>query len=87
MITVDGTPISYAADESDVVVGTSTEAVNLGSYIIAGFGSGFGTATTAGGSNYTGAVFAGTAAGQYDSLLSWRGVVLVGSVVIVSITL
>ncbi|CAF9908148.1 MAG: hypothetical protein HETSPECPRED_007999 [Heterodermia speciosa] len=87
VITVDGTPISYAADESDVVVGTSTEAVGLGSYIIGGFGSGFGTATTAGGSNYTGAVFAGRAAGQYDSLLSWRGVVLVGSVVIVSITL
>ncbi|KAL8791118.1 MAG: hypothetical protein Q9195_006062 [Heterodermia aff. obscurata] len=83
-ITVDGTPVSYAADKSDVVVGTSTEAVGLGSYIIGGFGSGFGTAT-AGGSNYTGAVFSSWAGGQYDSLLNWRRIILIGIVVIISI--
>ncbi len=40
VITVDGTPISYAAAGTDVVVGTSTEAVGLGGYIMSGFGSG-----------------------------------------------
>ena len=41
VITVHGTPISYAADGTDVVVGTSTEAVGgLGGYIMSGFGGG-----------------------------------------------
>ena len=39
-ITVDWTPISYAADGTDVVVGTSTEAVGLAGYIMSGFGGG-----------------------------------------------
>ena len=86
VITVDGTPISYAADETDVVIGTSTEAVGLGSYIIGGFGNGFGTAT-AGGSNYTGAVFSGRAGGRYESLLSWRRAIMVGAVVIIPMIL
>ena len=84
VIIVDGTPISYAADESGVVVGTSTEAVGLGSYIIGGFGNGFDTATTRG-SNYTGATFSNRARDQNNSLLSWRRATLVGIVVIVSI--
>lgn len=86
VITVDGTPISYAADESDVVVGTSTETVGLGSYIMGGFGDGFGTAS-AGGSSYTGTVFSSRAGGRYGSLMSWRRKMLVGTVVTVSILL
>lgn len=48
VITVNGTPISYAAAGTDVVVGTSTEAVRgLGGYIMSGFGgSGSGPSTT-----------------------------------------
>ena len=82
VITVDGTHISYAADESDAVVGTSTEDVRLGSYIMGGFGDGFGTAT-AGGSDYTGAVFSSWAGGRCDSLFSRMWAVVVGIVVIV----
>ena len=41
VITMNGTPISYAAAGTDVVVGTSTEAVEgLGGYIMSGFGGG-----------------------------------------------
>ncbi|CAD6587550.1 MAG: hypothetical protein ASARMPREDX12_002934 [Alectoria sarmentosa] len=40
VITVEGTPISYAAAGTDVVVGTSTEAVGLGGYIMSGLGAG-----------------------------------------------
>ena len=41
VITINGTPISYAAAGTDVVVGTSTEAVGgLGGYIMSGFGGG-----------------------------------------------
>ena len=45
VVTVSGTPISYASGGGGVVVGTSTEAVNIGGLIISGFGSG--TSTTA----------------------------------------
>ena len=38
VITVQGTPISYAAGGTDVVVGTSTEAVGLKGGVISGFG-------------------------------------------------
>ena len=38
VITVQGTPISYAAGGTDVVVGTSTEAVGLNGGVISGFG-------------------------------------------------
>ena len=82
-ITVDGTPISFAAeDESDVVIGTSTEAMGLGSYIMGGFGNGFDT-VTAGGSNYTGTVFSSRASGRYDSCLGWRRGFSVGIVVVI----
>lgn len=42
VITVSGTPISYASGGTDVVVGTSTEAVGIGGLIMSGFGSGGG---------------------------------------------
>lgn len=45
VLTVAGTPISYASDGGDVIVGTSTEAVNIGGLIMSGFGNG-GAATT-----------------------------------------
>ena len=38
VITVQGTPISYAAGGTDVVVGTSTEAVGSKGGVISGFG-------------------------------------------------
>jgi len=38
VVTVSGTPISFAANGTDVVIGTSTEAVGLGSFIMGGFG-------------------------------------------------
>ena len=38
VITVQGTPISYAAGGTDVVVGTSTEAVGLKGDVMSGFG-------------------------------------------------
>lgn len=74
-ITVDGTPISYAADKSDVVIGTSTEAVGLGSYIIGGFGNGIDSAsnTAAQGGNHSAIAFTGRASGRYEQLLGrWR---------------
>ena len=39
-INVDGTQLSYDQDGTDVVIGTSTEGVGLGGYIMSGFGSG-----------------------------------------------
>ena len=38
VITVDGTRVSYAPEATDVVVGSSTEPVNLGTIIMGGFG-------------------------------------------------
>jgi len=38
-LTIGGTPISYAPGGSDVVIGSSTEAVNMGAMIMGGFGS------------------------------------------------
>lgn len=40
VVTVHGTPVSYAASGTDVVVGTSTEAVGVGGYIMNGLGAG-----------------------------------------------
>ncbi|KAF6221593.1 hypothetical protein HO133_001559 [Letharia lupina] len=45
VVTVAGTPISYASNGRDVVVGTSTEAVKIGGLIMSGFGNG-GASTT-----------------------------------------
>ena len=45
VITISGTPISYASGGTDVVVGTSTEAVSIGGLIMSGFG-GSGPANT-----------------------------------------
>ena len=46
VITVSGTPISYASGGTDVVIGTSTEAVGIGGLIMSGFGGGGGPAST-----------------------------------------
>ncbi len=70
MITVSGTRVSLAAGESDVVVGSSTEA--LAPYITAGFGAG----TNGNGSGVQ--VFAGGAGGR--GVLGWKGFGLVGVV-------
>lgn len=40
VVTVAGTPISFASNGGDVVVGASTEAVNIGGLIMSGFGNG-----------------------------------------------
>ncbi len=47
VVTVGGTPISYAPNGGDVVVGTSTEAVGIGGLIMSGFGGGKASATGA----------------------------------------
>lgn len=66
-MTVSGTEISLAAGESDVVVGSSTEA--LAPYITAGFGTGVnGTPSQ---------IFAGSAEGGIRWRWSWREVGLV----------
>ena len=39
-INVDGTQLSYGQDGTDVVIGTKTEGVGLGGYIMSGLGSG-----------------------------------------------
>ncbi|KAK3168751.1 hypothetical protein OEA41_005199 [Lepraria neglecta] len=39
-ITVSGTPVSFAAGGTDVVVGSSTEAVGVGGWVMSGFGPG-----------------------------------------------
>lgn len=39
VVTVSGTPTSYAAAGTDVGVGTTTEAVGIGGLIVSGFGS------------------------------------------------
>ena len=40
VITINGTPVSYAAAGTDVVIGTSTEAVGIGNLIMSGLGNG-----------------------------------------------
>ena len=40
VITINSTPVSYAAAGTDVVIGTSTEAVGIGNLIMSGLGSG-----------------------------------------------
>ena len=39
-VTIGGTPVSYAAAGTDVVIGTSTEAVGIGTLIMSGLGNG-----------------------------------------------
>ena len=64
MVTVSGTEVSLAPGESDVVVGSSTEA--LAPYITAGFGSGV---------NGTGPqIFAGSAEARWGRKSGWRAV-------------
>ena len=40
VITVNGTPVSYIVAGTDVVIGTSTEAVGMGNLIMSGLGNG-----------------------------------------------
>ena len=40
VITIKGTPISYAGAGTDVVIGTSTEAVGIGNLVMSGLGNG-----------------------------------------------
>ena len=64
LITVSGTPISYAAARTDVVIGKSTEAVGIGGLIMSGLG---------GGATSTNIVeFAGSAVGRRE----WSGTAL-----------
>ncbi|CAF9920003.1 MAG: hypothetical protein ALECFALPRED_001402 [Alectoria fallacina] len=64
VVTVSGTEVSLAPGESDVVVGSSTEA--LAPYITAGFGSGV---------NGTGPqIFAGSAEARWGRKSGWRAV-------------
>lgn len=74
VVTVAGTPISYGANGADVVVGTSTEAVNIGGLIMSGFGNG--------GASATGPVeFTGGAGGRRELL--WCAVwVMLGALVV-----
>lgn len=67
-MTVSGTRVSLAAGESDVVVGSSTEA--LAPYITAGFGTG---------TNGTGVqIFAGGAKKRFGSVWARREMWMVG---------
>ena len=52
-ITVSGAPVSFAAAGTNVVVGSSTQAVHLGSYIMDGFGPGSSTGDGSTGGNAT----------------------------------
>ena len=47
VITVNGTPISYATNGADVMVATSTEAIEIGGLIMSGFGTGSSSSTEA----------------------------------------
>ena len=54
LITVSGTKVSYASQGTDVVVGSSTEAVNLGTIIMGGFGQPSQTGSASGAVTFTG---------------------------------
>ena len=60
VVTVNGTKISYGLDATDVVVGSKTESVRLGTVIIGGFGNPSQTATQTGNEAAT---FTGAAGG------------------------
>ena len=71
VVTVAGTPISFASNGGDVVVGTSTEAVGIGGLIMSGFGNG--------GASATGPVlFTGGAVRCYGEFPSWSRWALLG---------
>ena len=75
VVTVSGTRISLAADETDVVVGTSTE--GLGGYIMGGFNPG--GPSPSGGSNGTGPGVLGFAGGaSSDRRVLWIEALLMG---------
>ena len=77
VVTVAGTPISYGSNGADVVVGTSTEAVNIGGLIMSGFGNG--------GASTTGPVlFTGGAPGRIE-LLWWLVGAPLGAIVLLGV--
>lgn len=57
VITINGTPISYAAAGTDVVIGKSTEAVGVGNLIMSGLGNGPSGAANTGVEQFTGDSF------------------------------
>lgn len=73
VLTIGGTPLSYASGGSDVVVGTSTEAVGLGALIMGALtqtsGSSAPTGSAGGAANATGVVpFTGTGSPREETL-------------------
>ena len=68
VVTISGTPVSYAGNGGDVVVGSSTE--GLGGVIMSGFGGEMGGARQTESANANGTVFQGNAQGQRNSNLS-----------------
>ena len=77
VVTVAGTPISYASNGGDVVVGSSTEPVKIGGLILSGFGNG--AASTTGPVQFAGGAMRGT--GKSPGCLVWvllGGMVLLG---------
>lgn len=75
VVTVAGTPISFASNGGDVVVGTSTKAVNIGGLIMSGFGNG--------GASTTGPVlFTGGAVRCSGGLPLWLSWAVLGGVVL-----
>lgn len=67
-ITVHGTKISFGSEGTNVVVGTSTEAIGLGGWIISGFGGGPTSATTG---SATGAVASFTGGVERVKIRGW----------------
>ena len=84
VITVSGTPISYAFDKTDVVFGTSTEAVEtgLGGYIISAFGNGLGAPNSTAGA--TGAAFTGRGSKSSEERSMW--VLWMGMLIVLAAT-
>ena len=68
--TVDGTVFAYGPSATDVVLGTSTGPVRLGSYILGGFAGSFPVSTKTSGqaAGYTGPLFAGGTSRSSDGL-------------------
>ena len=78
MVTVAGTPISYASGGGDVVVGTSTEGVGIGGLITSGFDNGE-ESTTTGHVLFTGGAMGCEGSLSWVSMVGvWGGMILVG---------
>ena len=71
VVTVNGTPISYAVGGTEVVVGTSTERVGLGGLIMSGFGGGGGGLNSDGPVQFTGKAARDTKSTEACWVLLW----------------